>query len=153
MNMNQVQGQDELELPPEVIEAYKDAFRLFDKNNDGSISAKELGEVINALGCKTDTDFLENLIKDNDFDGSGQIEFNEFIRMMSKANKEQDLREAFKVFDKNGDGKISKMELKTVLESLGQHLTDRELDDMMNEADTNHDGAVDFEEFKKMMAN
>ncbi|KAJ8309527.1 hypothetical protein KUTeg_014401 [Tegillarca granosa] len=142
------QGQDELELPPEVIEAYKDAFRLFDKNNDGSISAKELGEVINALGCKTDTEFLENLIKDNDFDGSGQIEFNEFIKMMSKANKEQDLREAFKVFDKNGDGKISKMELKTVLESLGQHLTDRELDDMMNEADTNHDGAVDFEGIK-----
>lgn len=77
--------------------------------------------------------------------GSGQIEFNEFIRMMGKANKEQDLREAFKVFDKNGDGKISKMELKTVLESLGQHLTDRELDDMMHEADTNQDGEVDFE--------
>jgi len=55
------------------------------------------------------------------------------------------------VFDKDGNGKISKEELKLVMKNLGENLTDDEISEMILEADDNGDGAVDYEEFVKMM--
>ena len=67
--------------------------------------------------------------------------------MMAKKHQtdpEQELREAFRVFDKNGDGFISADELRIVMTSLGERLTDAEVDDMLKEADTNNDGKIDY---------
>ena len=67
--------------------------------------------------------------------------------MMAKkhhTDPEQELLEAFKVFDKDGDGFISADELRIVMTSLGEKLTDQEVDDMLNEADTNGDGKIDY---------
>ena len=55
------------------------------------------------------------------------------------------------MFDKNGDGKISKEELKVVMTNLGEKLTDAEIEEMIHEADDDGDGSVDYEEFVKMM--
>ena len=55
------------------------------------------------------------------------------------------------MFDKDGNGKISKEELKLVMKNLGENLTDAEISEMILEADDNGDGAVDYEEFVKMM--
>ena len=55
------------------------------------------------------------------------------------------------MFDKDGNGKISKEELKLVMKNLGENLTDDEISEMILEADDNGDGAVDYEEFVKMM--
>ena len=81
--------------------------------------------------------------------GNGTIEFNEFCLMMSNKMKERDsekeLKEAFKVFDKNGDGFISAPELRHVMTNLGEELTDEELEDMIKEADLDGDGLVNYE--------
>jgi len=55
------------------------------------------------------------------------------------------------VFDKDGNGKISKEELKLVMKNLGENLTDEEINEMIREADDDGDGHVDFDEFVKMM--
>lgn len=60
-------------------------------------------------------------------------------------------RSTFQVFDKDGDGKISMAELKTVMANLGENLTNDEIEEMIREADADGDGEVDYEEFVKMM--
>ena len=58
---------------------------------------------------------------------------------------DDDVIAAFKVFDKNGDGYISSDELRQVMTQLGEKLTDDELDDMIQEADTDGDGQVNYD--------
>ena len=71
--------------------------------------------------------------------GNGTIDFTEFLKMMEKKMKESDpeeeLREAFRVFDKDGDGFISAAELRHVMTNLGEKLTDEEVDEMIEWAD------------------
>ena len=63
-----------------------------------------------------------------------------------------ELREAFNVFDKDGNGTISEDELRQVMHNLGEKLTDEDIKAMMREADTDGDGEVNFEEFVQMMS-
>ena len=63
-----------------------------------------------------------------------------------------EFREAFALFDKDGDGTISSSELEVILKSLGQSPTEEELQDMINEVDVDGNGTVDFHEFLTMMA-
>ena len=83
------------------------------------------------------------------FLGNGTIEFNEFCFMMSNKMKERDsekeLKEAFRVFDKNGDNFISAAELLHVMTNLGEKLTDEEAEEMIKEADLDGDGRVSYE--------
>mmetsp|Transcript_4610 Transcript_4610/g.6799 ORF Transcript_4610/g.6799 Transcript_4610/m.6799 type:complete len:161 (+) Transcript_4610:86-568(+) len=69
---------------------------------------------------------------------------------MSKEQLEE-LRQAFSLFDKDGDGEITRVELKDVLQSLGQNPTEADIDDMIHEVDQDDNGIIDFEEFVTLM--
>ena len=96
------------QLTEEQTAEFKEAFALFDKDGDGTISPKELGTVMNSLGQKPTIAELEAMIKEVDIDGNGEIDFGEFLTMMAKKLKEtdleEDIREAFRVFDINNSG-------------------------------------------------
>lgn len=81
--------------------------------------------------------------------GNGTIDFEEFLLMMARKMKdtdsEEELREAFRVFDKDGNGFISAAELRHVMTNLGEKLTDEEVDEMIKEADLDGDGLVNYE--------
>lgn len=62
---------------------------------------------------------------------------------VKEVDTEQELLNAFKVFDKDGSGTISSDELRDALKSLGENLTDAELDEMIKLADSNGDGQID----------
>jgi calmodulin len=96
------------------IREIREAFSIFDKDGDGSISAKELGTVMRSLGMAPTDQDIQRLIRAVDTDGSGEIEFEEFLDLMSEANEisEEDVMDAFRLFDKDGDGTINKTEIK-----------------------------------------
>ena len=90
-----------------------------------------------------------------DADGSGTMDFPEFLNLMARKMKdtdsEEEIKEAFKVFDKDGNGFISAAELRHVMTNLGEKLTDEEVDEMIREADIDGDGQINYEEFVKVM--
>ena len=91
-----------------------------------------------------------------DVDGNGTIDFAEFITMMpaistDDTHAEEDMLEAFKVFDTDGNGMIDSDELRQIMNNLGEKLTQEEVDEMVKEADTDGDGQINYEEFVRMM--
>ena len=143
------------DLTDEQIAEFKEAFALFDKDGDGTITTKELGTVMRSLGQNPTEAELQDMINEVDADGNGTIDFPEFLNLMARKMKdtdsEEELQEAFKVFDKDGNGTISAAELRHVMTNLGEKLTDEEVDEMIREADVDGDGEVNYEEFVKMM--
>merc|ERR1719281_550895 len=95
------------------------------------------------------------MINEVDADGNGTIDFPEFLSLMARKMKdtdtEKELIEAFKVFDRDGNGFISAAELRHAMSNLGQKMSDEEVVEMIREADLDLDGQVNYEEFVKMM--
>ncbi|XP_002981131.2 probable calcium-binding protein CML30 [Selaginella moellendorffii] len=142
-------------------------FETFDENGDGKISCEELGNTMKKLGFEMSRSELESMVVAVDNDGDGFVDFDEFLALYSniyyddqhhraRDGDEQDLREAFSVFDKNKDGFITVVELQAVLNSLGLRDGGVKLADcrrMIKAVDADGDGQVNFDEFKRMMAS
>ncbi|KAI5566677.1 hypothetical protein POPTR_013G040300v4 [Populus trichocarpa] len=137
------------------IAEFQEAFCLSDKDGDGRITFEELATVIKSLDHGATEEELRHMIREVDVDGNGTIEFGEFWNLMARKIKENDaddeLKEAFKVFDKDQDGYISPNELRHVMINLGEQVTDKELELMIQVADLDGDGQVNYEEFMRMM--
>eukprot|EP00927_Polykrikos_kofoidii_P064592 TRINITY_DN59967_c0_g1_i1.p1 TRINITY_DN59967_c0_g1~~TRINITY_DN59967_c0_g1_i1.p1 ORF type:complete len:170 (+),score=48.31 TRINITY_DN59967_c0_g1_i1:73-582(+) len=133
----------------------KGAFDLFDTDGSGSIDAKELHVAMRTLGFDASKHEIERMIADVDDDGSGEIDFGEFLQMMTKKmlNKDpkEEMMKLFKFFDDDETGRITMKNLQRVARDLGERATDKELEDMMKEADRNGDGEIDENEFSVIM--
>ena len=160
-------------LTKEQIEELQAAFEIFDKDSDGVITIQELEEVVRSLGQVTRPEDVKEMISQLDADNSGTVDFHEFLMMMGRkmiaGEEEDELRQAFHVFDDNNDGFIrlelrrrhwrlqkylvffSLVELKAAMASLGENLSSEDVERMMTQADSNSDGLVSFEEFATMM--
>ncbi|XP_057982182.1 calmodulin-like [Malania oleifera] len=103
------------QLTEEQIAEFKEAFSFFDKDGDGCITTKELGTVMRSLGQNPTEAALQDMINEVDADGNGTIDFPEFLNLMARKMKdtdsEEELKEAFRVFDKDQNGFISAAEL------------------------------------------
>ncbi|KAJ8000596.1 hypothetical protein DPEC_G00182020 [Dallia pectoralis] len=153
-----VQSQLDRDLRPEEIEELKEAFKEFDKDRDGFISCKDLGECMRTMGyMPTEMELIE--LSQNIC--GGRVDFEDFVELMGPKMLAEtadmigvkELRDAFKEFDSNGDGQISLAELKEAMKKLmGEQLYNPEIDEILRDVDLNGDGLVDFEEFVRMMS-
>ena len=143
------------EVPQDRRKEYKDAFEMFDKNKDGVITTKELANIMRSLNQDPTEEELNEMIEEVDLDKNGEVDFEEFITLMNRRSKEIDIEEevlnAFKIFDKEGNGLISITELRHIMMTLGDQLSEEEIDDMLKEADSDGDGYINYEEFIKNM--
>uniref|UniRef100_G3SMG9 Calcium binding protein 2 n=1 Tax=Loxodonta africana TaxID=9785 RepID=G3SMG9_LOXAF len=151
------------ELRPEEVEELQVAFQEFDRDRDGYIGYRELGACMRTLGyMPTEMELIEisQQINSNS-SGGGKVDFEDFVELMGpKLLAEtadmigvRELRDAFREFDTNRDGRISVGELRAALKVLlGERLSQREVDEMLHDMDLNGDGLVDFEEFVRMMS-
>lgn len=142
----------------EEISEYREAFSLFDHNGDGQITVKDMGIEMRKLGKNPSEAELREMIESADPEGKGTVDFVDFLNCMaiSAANKndadvEEEIRETFKVFDRDSNGFISPAELRYVMNNLGEKLTDDEVDEMIREMDEDGDGMISYDEFKKGM--
>jgi len=79
--------------------------------------------------------------------GSGFIDFDEFVAVMNEfmpVDDAEQMRLAFSMMDRDGSGKVSAAELKQVMRSIGEKLTDDEIDEIIREIDMDGDGEVDY---------
>lgn len=143
------------QISKEKISEFKEVFDLFDKDKDGGISTKELGDVMRALGTNPTQAELQVMINEVGKNGSGKIEFKEFMELFNQKMKdpdsEEDLIEAFKIFDKDGNGVISSNELRHVMATLGEKMSQEEAEELIKEADIDGDGYINYQEFVKIL--
>merc|ERR1719362_141407 len=81
----------------------------------------------------------------------GSFNFPNFLNMMLR--KVDEIREAFTVFDCNGDGFINRQELGYVMDNLGEKMEKEEIESLINEIDIDGDGQINYEEFYTMMSS
>ncbi|MEM1003487.1 MAG: EF-hand domain-containing protein [Bacteroidota bacterium] len=128
-------------------------FAQMDKNNDGMLSKEEIKDGYEEhFGMAIDDDEIDKMFAAIDTDGNGTIDYSEFL--MATMNEQQllskeRLKGAFKMFDKDGSGTISKDEIREVLGNIEEDTANL----ILSEVDENDDGEISFEEFEKMMRN
>lgn len=67
------------------------------------------------------------------------------VKEMNKTDTEEEMREAFKIFDRSGNGFITAKELKHGMVYMGERLSDEEVEEMMREADSDGEGRISFD--------
>ena len=142
-------------ISDEKLKEYKESFEMFDRDKNGLINAKELGNILRSHGHEPTESDLVGLIEEHDQDHDGKIEFNEFLQIILKYAKDTDIEdeliEAFKVFDKEGNGLIPSSEFRHIMLTLGERLSDDEVEEMINEADYRGEVFINYKEFVKIL--
>ena len=126
----------EMTTSEDLIQQYRKAFSVYEKEDEGKISKKDLGIVMRSLGQNPTEAELQDMINEVDADRKGTIEFHEFLSMMERKKdyieSEDEVLAAFRVFDGDCTGYVSADELREVLTSLGEKLTKEEVDELFN---------------------
>ena len=145
-----------LNLEESKIQEFQEIFNIFDKTGDGTIDNTEIGEVMEGLGERLSEEEIERLIREIDYDGDGEVDFDEFMVLMVKtlnqsAKAEEELIMVFNDFDKDGDGSVCDKDLYAALHEMGYDITQDEAQDMIHFFDKDGDGDINFAEFVRVM--
>lgn len=142
--------------PTDKQAEYKEVFNFFDKDQNGSITAAELKQVLKNFEIEIQESTLQEIMKKWDQDGDGELQFEEFVQVIKTFNNPSgdlnaEIKAAFKAFDLDGDGFITLKEVKNVMKKLGQNVTDEDAQRMITQADKDGNDKIDFDEFLAMM--
>ena len=135
----------------------KEAFTMFDRDKDGLINYNELGNVLKSQGFTSTNQELLEMIADVDENEDDKINFEEFLILMhsrlKKADIENELNEAFSVYDKNGSGLISVREFKRIMSALGEKIYEEEIDEIIQKVDPKNRGYINYRDLTKIIVD
>ncbi|GBG24086.1 Caltractin [Hondaea fermentalgiana] len=145
-------------LDEEQLEELREAFQLFDTDSSGTIDVRELKAAMRALGFTVKKAEIRQMLEDHGHrldETGGAVEYSEFCELMTEKMNGRDAREEimkiFALFDEESTGKITFRNLKRVAQELGEDLSDEELQEMIDEADRTGEGAINQEDFYRVM--
>ncbi|XP_014271623.1 troponin C, isoallergen Bla g 6.0101 [Halyomorpha halys] len=146
-------------LSKSQVNLLKKAFGAFEIEGKNTIPTNELSTILEMMGIRQTQETINTLIREFDPWGSGEIDFDSFSELSSRYMAEeenpeqmqQELREAFRLYDKEGNGYITTEVMREILAELDDTIPDYELDQMIDEIDADGSGTVDFEEFMEVM--
>lgn len=131
-------------------------FKSLDSDNSGTLSRKELIQGFSSFYCEEIDDVeaeVDKIMRQVDTDGSGEIDYSEFVAASMNRNKllsRERLELAFKTFDIDSSGTITAEELKSMLGKYHAYDDDMWVE-IIREVDLNGDGVIDLREFTEMM--
>merc|ERR1712166_1619025 len=149
-------------LTLDELREFKELFNLVDEDKGGSISPQELGSLMETLGLKPNQEELDAMIRETDEDGNGEIEFDEFVQVMSRKVQPtytpEEVKAAFKVFETpNGGlpgGHVKTSALERALTTYGtEKLTLEEAQDLLSQVDPENSGSINYVEYVNMMCS
>jgi Ca2+-binding EF-hand superfamily protein len=137
------------EVDPALLAQYRDAFKLFDKNEDGVIDFNEFQEVTKSIGMESKPESIKLII--DTIGSDNKVTFNQFLDVMTGRMKNMDTKKdvlrAFQVFDEKKDGTVRAGQLKHLLRTFYSVMTVAECDALINEANPDADGNIKYEPF------
>ncbi|KAI8493540.1 myosin, light chain 1 [Branchiostoma belcheri] len=142
------------EIEQSMIDEMKDGFPLFDNKGDGKIDGAQLGDVLRSFGLNPSNAEVEKIAKANE---GKRLSFDDYLAIhkqvlaQGEVGSYEDFFEGLKLFDKEGTGLISGAELRHVLATLGEKLTEAQVDELMAGGGGQEDaeGNVNYDMFSK----
>jgi len=139
----------------ELTRELEDAWNLYTRGG-GEIPCRAIGYVLRILGQNPTEDEIVEMVMKANCDWEGNMNKKDFLGvsvdiLRASCDQMDDVKAAFRVFDHNNDGSISKEELHEAMVNFGTRFTEDEFILMFAEADQNNDGLIDFDEFVMMM--
>lgn len=143
-------------ISDEIKKECKDVFEVFDTDKDDKITIPEFEEAFKALGINLSKSELDDIIDEYSDGNNYKFNFNLFCKIYSDfinthPPSEDDLNEAFKIFDSDNDGIIPHLEMRYFMKNFSDNLKDSEIDELLKEIDINNNGLINYKEFVKLI--
>merc|ERR1712045_555732 len=153
-------GEEGEERPADFdqIDSLKKGFDGFDKEGGGTINQTSMMMILKSMGVDVNKMDMDNYSSEVDEEDTGKFSLNMFCQVAAKFMIEDDeeqmreeLKEAFRIYDKDNQGFITNEILKEILREIDSTLTEEDLDGIVEEVDEDGSGTMDFDEFQEMM--
>ena len=144
-------------MSKDELAEFREIFDLVDKDKGGSISRDELGELMDTLGIRASKEEIDLMINEIDEDNNGEIDFEEFVAVMSRkvnANyTSKEVKNAFKAFETQGSsGYVTIDSLRKALMSYGtEKLSMQQANDLLSQLEQDSQGRVNYVDYVNMM--
>lgn len=133
------------------IQEFKEAFNMIDQNRDGFIDKEDLHDMLASLGQEPTDAYLDAMVKE----ASGPINFTMFLTLFGEklngTDPEDVIQNAFMCFDEESSGKVHEDKLRELLTTMGDRLTDEEVDEMFRGAPIDSEGMFDYVSFVRLI--
>ncbi len=154
-------GQKYEALTEVQIAEIREIFTLFDKNSDGYVNTAELGTIVRGLNLNPSDAEVNEMVKEVDPSSVGQFDQNSLISLIAKRPKQQEtLEEMIEALKQIADApddssdqkmKLSNMQLKHMLSTMGEKMSEHQIDEILTDSDVVHEETIQIEEFAKYL--